>query len=153
MIDKKQVDALKKEIDDQIDIVREANDVILEKENQLIDLVLSCPEIMNESKWDMNNEQSLVSNVTRHKQLSDLLQKDYHSRLEGKNMQVCFNDNDIEILFYQQDALHDYVKKMNLQINADDIREQIKHLESSISYDQNKLKELTQRLKDIESIT
>lgn len=111
--------------------------------DQILKLTLSNTQILNEHPWRLDNCCfCLISDASKHKVLTELLQTDYHQKysttISNIPIDLHFDDNDIAIYFRSNSHFIDFIKLTQLNVDLKPIKDSIESLETSI--EQNKLK-------------
>jgi len=139
MVNKEEILAVKAEMQD---IQRDIN-AFSEKHNlkakELLNKVLSCKEVLTETKWDLQGYQTLCSRDTKHKMLSEFLQTDYHCHFENDDLYLNFDDWDISLNFKSREGLVQFIEKFGIVLDVDYLRKklelgkkEVKNLEAEI---------------------
>lgn len=88
----------------------------------------------------------MISDVRKHKTLTELLQTDYHQKystvISNIPVELYFDDWDITIFFTSSSHIIDFIKLTNLRIDLKPIKDSIESLEASIRQDNLKLENL-----------
>jgi hypothetical protein len=149
MISKNDILELKNKIDQTQKQINEIENIKADLCRELLEKVLGCPEILNQSAWDFPLDDSLVSNTNAHRLLSDFLQTTYHCHFETDDVFLYFDDNDIRISFKKPESLSVFLKTYNVQIKTKAVESQICRLKADIKREQEELKGLEENLEFI----
>lgn len=153
MITKDEVQAIKIEIGQIIEVIKILEIKKEEKATALLNAVLSCEEILNQAPWNLtDNEMVLQSRINRHRILSDFLQTDYHCNFSTENLNLYFNDDDVDLCFYSPTKLLEFVAKFKVRINIKILENQKERLLKNISEQQEALKDVEKAIEHVKEI-
>jgi hypothetical protein len=152
MILKDDIETLKMHIDEVQEKINILERIKSDCCSQLLQNALSCPEILNEAKWLLTDDNRLDSNIHRHKLLANFLQTTYRCNFDVGNVHLYFNDDDITLLFCRADALTNFLKIYNILIDTASVENHIRSTKQSIERDQKELEQLQISLEKMKTI-
>ena len=140
-----EVRSIKQSIKDFNDQIVSYNSLIQIKSRELFEKALYCKEILNEAEWKFDNN-ILHSDTSKHKQLANFLETDYHCYYENEEAMLFFDDNKIKIFFKNPDNIYSFISKMNIRVDTNSLQKQYEYNSNSIIMHQKTLKEIEEIL-------
>lgn len=145
MINKEEISAIKAELSSLKKKSSEIDNQYRMKSQELLEKVLSCKEVLNETKWKLQGDRALVSTNTKHKMISELLQNDYHCNFSTDELTLCFDDWDISIFFNTPEGLMRFIEKIGIALDVSNLKNRLK-------MDRENLKKLEAEIEKIENL-
>jgi len=149
MISKAEIIKIKDEIKNYQLTINELEEKKSLKAKELLDKVLSCKEVLNETKWAFSGDNQLYSKDTQHKMLTEFLQTEYHCHFENDYACLYFDDWDIHLIFKKPHGLMDFVQKFGIVLDVESLQKRATEIKKGIELDLDNLKKLEEEIRSI----
>lgn len=145
MINMEEVLAIKAEMRELKEKSHKLDDQYRIKAQELLEKVLSCKEVLTETKWKLQGDRALESLNSKHKMISELLQNDYHCYYTMDGISLNFDDWDITIFFDTPEGLVKFIERTGIVLD-------VSSLKNKLESDRRDLKRLEDEIARIESL-